>query len=408
MSLATQCRYPPAYFNDLRENNDEELELERNDVRDVFRGVVGNTCSADKSHNSAGEKMTSRLLLQLLEACALPIIEASTGENRVFPESALHAFSALARPLYSAALIYIRSPANDSDRVLNLSLDIMSAAGRCMIRGFSMPSNTDLLPLSRLYSLTSASLSPMLSALSSTPSYENAVLNVLDICIQAAVLSLIHLPELTAPSTLRSSRFDIRGAMRSPGGEDHVGVLTLMRMATESLALTNMFLRAKASVVIDLCHLYEQLKAMENERGRGVLHGRGVLPKSRRILLGVICHLEIAAGGKSGASGVLQERFQSSVTSIANSNDRVNAHFTADSLFYICESVFDLAAFSPNMFNTLFEFKVDDPSSPRHACINVLCYAGVYGFQAVSDHRSFTPDSLVQVSHNDSTIFKQF
>jgi hypothetical protein len=408
MSLATQCRYPPAYFNDLRENNDEELELERNDVRDVFRGVVGNTCSADKSHNSAGEKMTSRLLLQLLEACALPIIEASTGENRVFPESALHAFSALARPLYSAALIYIRSPANDSDRVLNLSLDIMSAAGRCMIRGFSMPSNTDLLPLSRLYSLTSASLSPMLSALSSTPSYENAVLNVLDICIQAAVLSLIHLPELTAPSTLRSSRFDIRGAMRSPGGEDHVGVLTLMRMATESLALTNMFLRAKASVVIDLCHLYEQLKAMENERGRGVLHGRGVLPKSRRILLGVICHLEIAAGGKSGASGVLQERFQSSVTSIANSNDRVNAHFTADSLFYICESVFDLAAFSPNMVNTLFEFKVDDPSSPRHACINVLCYAGVYGFQAASDHRSFTPDSLVQVSHNDSTIFKQF
>eukprot|EP00980_Cylindrotheca_fusiformis_P016698 scaffold5024_cov136-Cylindrotheca_fusiformis.AAC.27 len=405
MKLAAQCRYPLGYFLDLRENNDEELEMERNDVRDVFRGISGSISTSDKSHDSAGDKMSLGLLLRLLEACASPITKASTKENPVFPESALHAFSALARPLLSVAMKYSGSPSNDLERILNLSLEVMSAAGRCVLLGFSMPQNNELLPLSRLYSLATASLSPMLSVLSSAPSYETAILNVLDLCIEAAVVSLIQLPELPAPSTLRSSRFDIRGAMRSPGGEDHVGVLALMRLATESQELTNMLLRAKPSAVIDFCRLYEQLKVMENERGRGVLHGRGVLPKSRRILLGVICHLEIVTGGSSGASTMLEKNFLASVNTIANSKDRVNSPSSADALFQMSENVFDVSAFSPDMVTTLFDFNPDDSSSSRRACLEVLVSAENFGFQALSDPCSVTSDSLIQWNRLRAALF---
>ena len=40
MALATSCGYPANYFEDLSVDNDEELENERNDVRDVLRSVT--------------------------------------------------------------------------------------------------------------------------------------------------------------------------------------------------------------------------------------------------------------------------------------------------------------------------------------------------------------------------------
>ena len=236
----------------------------------------------------------------------------------------------------------------------------------------------------------------MFSTLASAQAFESKVLGVVDLCIQAAALSVLQLPELSAPSTLRSSRYDIRGAMRSPGGEDHVGCLALMRLASESEILARIFVQTKSSVVIDLCRLYEQLKIIENERGRGVIHGRGVLPKSRRILLGVICELEIATGGAAGASGVLRELFESAVNSIAGLSAQMNSQFTADSLFQICENVFDLASFSPSMVGTLFDFKVEDHSSPQAVCLQVLHHCANHGFGGLSDS-SIPTDSLVQV-----------
>jgi hypothetical protein len=398
MNLATKCQYPQGYFDDLRVNNDEDLEMERNDVRDVLRGL---TSSCDGGQSSVGGKVTYLVLLRLLETCSHPIQEAAIGGESLFPESALHAFSALARPLHSMALNYSKSQLESLEKVLKQSLDVMTAAGRCIIQGFSLPSQNDILPMSRLYGLATASFSPMLSTLSLIPKFENLVLGVLELCIQSAILSLVHLPELTAPSTLRSSRFDIRGAMRSPGGEDHVGALALMRLATESQALTCMFLRTKTSVVIDLCRLYQQLKQMENERGRGILHGKGVLSKSRRILLGVICHLEVTTGGTSGASELLKELFESCVTSIASLNDQVaSSQLTADIFFNLCENVFDLAAFSSNMVNTLFNFQANDSICIQATCLNVLEATGVCGYQALHDQSKFTPDSLVQVSYN--------
>jgi hypothetical protein len=100
----------------------------------------------------------------------------------------------------------------------------------------------------------------MLSILATSPVFERDVMTVVDISIQAAATSLVRLPELAAPSSLRQTRYDIRGAMRRPGGEDHFGCLALLRLATESEVLAQVFVRTNASVVIELCKLNEQLK----------------------------------------------------------------------------------------------------------------------------------------------------
>ena len=92
----------------------------------------------------------------------------------------------------------------------------------------------EILPLSRLYNLAIASLSPMLSTLAQLPTMESEVKTILRIGIEVAATSMMKLPELTGPSTFRSSRFDIRGAMRSPGGEDH-GTNSYYRIKTSFL-----------------------------------------------------------------------------------------------------------------------------------------------------------------------------
>jgi hypothetical protein len=383
MSLATQCCYPPNYFQNLEEDNDEELENERNDVRDLLRSVASCSAPAGNPITLAARKIASSILLRLLQACAQPIREGHNEAAMLFPETAVHAFSALAKPLNSMASHYSKSPSDEYGEILSLALEIMSSAAKRLIHAFPVVPNSDILPLSRLYNLAASSLSPMLSKLYTIQIFESNVLNVLDLSIQAAALSLIRLPELIAPSTLRSTRYDIRGAMRTPGGEDHVGCIALLRLATESENLTRAFVRTKESIVLELCQLYGQLKTMENERGRGVLHGQGVMPKSRRILLGVICHLEITTGGTTGGTDVLRDMFVSAVTSIASLRAQAN-HFTADTLFRTCEHIFDLASFSPSMVNKLFDFQVEDSTSPQGACLEVLHEVGNLGYQSLS------------------------
>lgn len=396
MNLATQCGYPEDYFNDLSENSDEDLEMERNDVRDVLRGISGHS-SGDKTSNPSGLHVAFCVLVKLIEACAQPILEVGTEGNHLFPECALHAFSALARPIYAVALDYQGSPSAELERPLKMALEIMCAAGRCIIQAFGQPFCHNLLPLSRLYSLATASLSPAFSALSATEPFETGIVQALDTCFQASVLSVLHLPELAAPSTLRSSRFDVRGAMRSPGGEDHVGILALMRLATESPTLTSMILRENPAMGAGLCHLYQQLKQMEKERGKGVLHGKGVLPKSRRILLGVICHLDNSSIGQSGATAVLEGLFKSSVLGIANMSCIQQTKLTPETVFDICENVFDLAAFSNNMIQSLYDFRPDDTESPLNRCLTLLNHVSVAGFNAMADPNIFSREFVIEV-----------
>jgi hypothetical protein len=107
------------------------------------------------------------------------------------------------------------------------------------------------------------------------------------------------------------------------------------------------------------------------------------MPKSRRILLGAICHLEITTGGTAGGNDVLRDMFVSAITSIASLRAQIN-HSTADTLSQICEHVFDLAAFSPSMVKKLFDFQIEDSTSPQAACLEVLHEVGNVGYQCLS------------------------
>ena len=229
MNLASQCGYPSGYFNDLGEDNDEDLESERNDVREVLRTMScfpSTTSIRSENYPDTHIAVSSSILLRLLQCCAQPIQEAATS-NTLFPETALHAFSALAKPIYSVASLYLEylNQGAPEDKnfivILNLAFEITKTAGRCLLLAFPIAPVNEILPLSRVYNLAVASLSPMLSKLAQIPTMEPEVKTIMRIGIEAAATSMLRLPELSGPSSLRSSRFDIRGAMRSPGGEDH-------------------------------------------------------------------------------------------------------------------------------------------------------------------------------------------
>ena len=172
-----------------------------------------------------------------------------------------------------------------------------------------------------------------------------------------------------------------------------------MRLAMESDSLVHKLVQTKASVVVDLCKIYEQLKMMENERGPGVLHGQGILPKSRRILLGVISHMEIVTGGAAGASGILRKIFESSINTIAALHSGIMQP-SPDLLFRICEDVLDLAAFSPSMVKTLFEFQPNETSTCLKAVTTkLLLDAGMIGYNGLSDS-NYSLEVIFQVREN--------
>ena len=387
LNLALQCGYPGGFFDDMSLENDDDLENERNDVRDVLRTISHISTTVNNGAASASLSFaSSSILLRLLQACAQPIQEAITS-NTLFSEPALHAFSALAKPINSAAILFAKNfdPNIYQDNIvaiLKLSLEIVSNAGKCLLQAFQVASINEVLPVTRLYDLAIASLAPMFSTLCQVESMKHEVEATMRIGIDVAASSLMKIPELTGPSTLRQTRFDIRGAMRSPGGEDHAGVLALMRLANESGPLSMVFLRSKESMLVNLCELYQSLKRIEDQRGIGVFYGIGVLPKSRRILLGVICNLEALSDQKGPASKLLASMFEHSVTSIANVNQQLE-NLQTDTLSMICESAFDIAAFSPHMIRSLFD--LSNPGTLQTGFLHVLEQVGNFGFASAAN-----------------------
>ena len=160
MNLATQCGYPPKYFDDLGENNDEELESERNDVRDIIRTITGGD---GKSPSEDSLQITSQVLFRILHACADTIEAPHRTDKPLFPETALHAFSALAKPINQLARRYLLSPSENVKSIFKLALGIMATVGHRLVNVSPQLSINDLLPLSRLANLAVASYPPMLN-----------------------------------------------------------------------------------------------------------------------------------------------------------------------------------------------------------------------------------------------------
>jgi hypothetical protein len=92
MGLAGGCGYPADYFDDVSLQNDEDLETERNDVRDLLRALVSPPVSI--SVKTPLNLIPLKLLLRLLFACDQSL-RASVDSRVLLDEVFLHAFSSL-------------------------------------------------------------------------------------------------------------------------------------------------------------------------------------------------------------------------------------------------------------------------------------------------------------------------
>jgi len=379
MSTASVCGYPATYFDALGAESDHDLEIERNDARDLLRTVAGSgeggsTVNTDSTKRPL--ETTTRVLARLVEACK-ESISPGNQQPESFPEPAVHALSSLAKPLNHLSKCYSKYGGTDDVRdILGSVLQSLLAMNQMVVAGFheALPLRT-LLPSSRIVNLANASFAPFLCALASLQDEEiaNGLIRMIDSALHGAILSLEQLPELCAPSILHYSQYDIRGTMRGPGGEDHVGVLTIMRFAFEDDALVQKFVHCCAPYMSRLCDLHQTLKQVEWERGKDVMHGRGVTPQTRRILVGAICHVELSSQGQLGASTMLSNLFGAAIAAIVRFQSK--ATFSEQEMFEITETVLDLASFSPAIVGSLFT----DPL--RIGCLETLTTACVNGYQ---------------------------
>ena len=279
MRLATSCGYPSDYFDRLDHDNDEEMEVERNDVRDLIRAV----CGCEDTGNSVPMDVSMRILDQIVQSCA----EACDVSSVLPPETAVHALSALAKPLNILSGAYGRGYRCERiSEILAMPIHALKSIHRSTIVAFETMPYRKLFPVSRLANLATASYAPALSAMckletfsASDRALSKAAREMVAVAVHSAALSIMHIPELIGQSTLDHTQYDIRGAMRGPGGEDHVGCLALMRLAFESDEVARAMLASNdnnmgPSLSFELCKLHEKLKSIENERGPGVFYGR--------------------------------------------------------------------------------------------------------------------------------------
>lgn len=457
MSLASSCGYPNNYFDNLAAISDEDLEIYRNvsrhrrlavqynviprvhitnkvnfdyyqqDIRDLLRTVTcplledgGNkssTSSAD--HGCPGNSLvTERILHKMLSACAETI-----QTQALPPETAVHALSALAKPLNSLAksLATTRTTISNVDstseiatattsplalETLALALKCVMWTGNSIVKAFQQQQHLAtpmqaLLPLSRTLNMAVASLAPMFSALCSIDELREAVSHVLTVSIQVAILSLRHLPELAAQSIKDNTQYDIRGTMRGPGGEDHVGSLVLMRLVFESHLLALAVAHAAVPNVAQLCEVYQYLKISESERGEAIIRGAATAttiyttPKSRRILLSALSRLELIAQGTLGASTMLTDMFHTAITSVCELNPQPHERGREVYYYSLCETAFDIAAFSSSIVRSLFEQAGDMLCTQ---CLERLTSAVLDGYKIAAATQCEPNDTILQVS----------
>jgi hypothetical protein len=98
MGLAGGCGYPAGYFDDLGLQSDEDLEIERNEVRDLVRALVSPPVSIPGK--TPLHLIPLKLLVRLLAACEQSV-RASLDSRSLLNEVVLHAFSSLGKSFAS-------------------------------------------------------------------------------------------------------------------------------------------------------------------------------------------------------------------------------------------------------------------------------------------------------------------
>ena len=370
MSLASSCGYPHGYFDHFAAPADEDLEIYRNDVRDMLRSVNGSEQGGSTANVETSQpplRLSQMILHKVLHAISASIVESRTA-HRLPEETAIHAFSALAKPLNHQAQFLDHVGGQN----LQIAMDCILNTAETVLYAFEHITNKRMiLPVARTTSIAIASLSPMLSKIVVAVGGSNAdetkrVRNVLQSAIRLALLSTESFSEL--PDTLETNDFDTRGAMRGPGGEDHVACVALMRLCSESKHLVGIVAEEFAPFLPRMCDNYKRLKALEIERGGHLLNIRGTTPKSRRILLNVVCQIETVL--PVGASAVLQEIFHSAIESIGSQNGR---SLDAGVFLSLCEASYDLSAFPSNIVASFFDTGGESEGICRKLLLDACC-----------------------------------
>jgi hypothetical protein len=475
MALARSCAYPVDYFGDLSSDNDDELEQERNDVRDILRTV---TASSESSSASL------QILCRLVQECSQTIqhpVPLGGGALLLPPEVVVHTLSALAKPLNGIAARLSATPSavssaslqEDHIRVLDLSLEALCKASEQTSHAFDNGASVaEVLPVARIICLGTSSLCPLFSAIfqsneisisQSHPQLGNSsgmirslkknAAQTLQRAVRAIFKSIVVLPELCFMSTLGETQYDIRGAMRAPGGEDHCGCISLSRLCQENAFVCAMMWRTYGNtsiwsgtnaamgsdqnnncssarqMVMDLVQLHEHLKKLEQERGVGVHHGNGVMPKSRRILLHVISYIAMNAtrGNVNDVIGEVPDAvsIQSGLQDLVESPLHVMLSFPTveaidrsqwegevkpneEIVYQLCEACYDLAAFPKDMLQSLSHVPRSKQFFDKAMDVVVSHTTRGYSLSAFAGKRpDQTEHHVKQVSHGVTFAFSE-
>jgi len=368
LTLSEKCDYPNTYFDRMELNNIEELEIERNDVRDIIRAI----CSFD-----FGVEEFSRFSVTCLERTIHFCHQGITDRPSLLPsETLVHVLSSPAKSIHGIALGLVSGSFRDNilgESIISKALDALYQSCVSLHEAFqdSYPL-AHTLPISRLVTIIIASFSPIFACIvENKASFSNELFIQLEqtigIGLQIICESLVRVPELVSASTLDDTSYDIRGAMRSPGGEDHCSCIALMRLVRDSDSLTqaiipltsNYFKKSKQDVLMDIVNVYTYLYSCEQERPPGQMHGKGVTPKSRRVFLNSmsklgLCTLKSDPSSADRFGQIFSTIFEKSINTVISSHHRCDLS-VAERNYLICESCYDLAAFPSSYSKEVFK-----------------------------------------------------
>jgi hypothetical protein len=397
LRLASLCGYPNDYWVDPGQASDVDLELERTQVREIIRAVasVDESQIKNKSGSMRLPDWTIHVLGLLLTHCNEAFTQAKV-QGQLPPETAIHLFSSLAKPVCNLTLYWSVSEemSRDHARVIELYLEAQSTVTRLVVDALNRGSySAQLMASCRTALIGSASSCPAMAYLlhpsNGQSNLVQAVENLLLMSINLAALSIIHIPELLAHSDQRNE-YSIRGSMRPPGGEDHVGVVMLSRLVSVNPQFTSIVALIAKPSMADLCNLYVHITVIERQRGYNVLHGQGVSRKSRRLVLQTLCTL--------ASTYDMNDEFQTSLSNLMMTAVEVILRYSGceryDSEVYyeLCEASFDLSLFSPLQLMLLCN-KNDERI--QH-CLRILLSAYKSGFET-SRHHTSSAAALQQV-----------
>ena len=217
LQLAQQCAYPSSYFDDMTEESDEEVEIERNDVRDILRSIC------DIENPGCKPSIISLLILEnILGVCFDRLITTPVEKT----ETIVHILSSLAKPVNWIATYLLPTGITSSFKTLNLTIASLHKVFGGLLAFFSSSLPHHLVfPVNRLASLAMASFSPTFHGIGiylnkRTTDNNSFVLyyEMLGLSVSLAAISLHKVPELFGDNCQAIiSHLNIKGSMRAPG-----------------------------------------------------------------------------------------------------------------------------------------------------------------------------------------------